>query len=145
MFGSSSGSKKNEKSTSIGNNVETLIGRTTSLVGTLTAEGSVRVEGMFEGNIISKGDVFIGPDGKVKADITAKNVTVSGHVTGNISVDEKLELLADAMLSGDIKVKKLVIEEGAVFKGISETKNEAKLDLAKNTPTANTKLEETKN
>lgn len=143
MFGSSS-SKKTEKNSPVGSNVETLIGKTTLLSGTLNADGSVRIEGAFEGSVISKSDVYIGPGGKVKADITAKNVTISGSVTGNISVDEKLELLSGAMLNGDIKVKKLVIEEGAIFKGISETKNEMKTDLAKNPPAANVNTEAVK-
>lgn len=121
MFGSS---KKTTDSASIGSNVETLIGKTTFLTGTLNLDGSVRIEGTFEGSVCSKGDVFIGPAGKVTAEITGKNVTIAGIVTGNVSVDEKLELMAGATLNGDIKVKKLVIEEGAIFKGISETKNE---------------------
>ncbi len=106
------------------NNVETLIGKTSVLKGTINSENSLRIDGVFEGSVISQGDVFIGASGRVTADICARNVTISGHVVGNVSVDEKLELLVGATLNGDIKVKKLVIEEGAEFKGISETKNE---------------------
>ncbi|MDR3349845.1 MAG: polymer-forming cytoskeletal protein [Acidaminococcales bacterium] len=133
MFGSS---KKSVVNTSAGpsGNVETLIGKTTSLNGVLNSDGSVRVEGMFEGQITAKGDIFIGPDSRIKAEINGRNVTISGTVTGNVSVNEKLELLAGATLNGDIKVKKLVIEEGAVFKGISETKNEIAKPMASVTP-----------
>jgi cytoskeletal protein CcmA (bactofilin family) len=123
MFGSSKKPAVNA-SVSSGNNVETLIGKSTSLNGVLDSENSVRVEGVFEGQITAKGDVFIGPGSKVKAEINGRNVTISGSVVGNVSVAEKLELLAGAVLNGDIKVKKLVIEEGAIFKGISETKND---------------------
>ena len=123
MFGS------NKKATVVhtsvaSDNVETLIGKTTSLTGTLSSDGSIRIEGVFEGNILSKGDVFVGPSSKVKADLNARNITVSGDVSGNISVVEKLELLSGACLHGDIKVKKLVIEEGAIFKGNSETRED---------------------
>ncbi|MDR2006021.1 MAG: polymer-forming cytoskeletal protein, partial [Acidaminococcales bacterium] len=121
MFGAN---KKPVANTSVSSvaNVETLIGKTTSLNGVLDSDGSVRVEGMFEGQITAKGDIFVGPDSRIKAEINGRNVTISGTVVGNVSVTEKLELLAGATLNGDIKVKKLVIEEGAVFKGISETK-----------------------
>ena len=124
MFGSGKKNDKRSSNVSTLNNVETLIGKTTSFNGTILSDNSVRVEGKFEGEIQIKGDAFIGPAGEVKANITAKNVTISGHVTGNVSVEEKLELMAGATLNGDIKVKRLVIEEGAIFKGISETKNE---------------------
>lgn len=105
--------------------VETMIGKSTTFQGTITSDTSIRIEGAFEGSIASKGDVFIGPNGKVTADLFAKNVTISGQVIGNVSVDEKLELLAGSSLNGDIKVRKLVIEEGAIFKGISETRNDS--------------------
>ena len=118
MFGSS---KKNTNTVSA-SNVETLIGKTTRLSGTISSDGSIRVEGSFEGTIESKSDVFIGPLGKVKADITAKNITISGNVEGNMFVDEKLEMMPGAVLNGDVVSKKLVIEDGAIFKGRSETK-----------------------
>ena len=124
MFGSN---KKPVVNTSVnaGSNVETLIGKTTSLNGVLDSDGSVRVEGSFEGQITAKGDIFVGPGSHIKAEVNGRNVTISGTVVGNVSVAEKLELLAGATLNGDIKVKKLVIEEGAIFKGISETKNDS--------------------
>jgi cytoskeletal protein CcmA (bactofilin family) len=125
MFGSGSNKKQAATmDTTTAGNVETLIGKTTSLTGTLSSDGSVRIEGMFEGNIAAKGDVFVGPDSRIKADINGCSVTISGFVAGNVNVSEKLELLSGGTLNGDIKVKKLVIEEGAVFKGVSETRNE---------------------
>ncbi len=124
MFGSSKNSSNSNKAASSANNVETVVGKTSILRGDLSSENSIRVDGLFEGSIASKGDVFIGVGSKITAGIVARNVTISGSVIGNVSVEEKLELLAGATLIGDIKVKKLVIEEGAEFKGISETKNE---------------------
>ena len=133
MFGSS---KKTTNNTSA-SNVETLIGKTTVLSGTISSDGSIRIEGSFEGTVASKSDVFIGPLGKVKAEITAKNVTISGNVEGNMFVDEKLEMMPGSTLNGDVVSKKLVIEDGAMFKGRSETKTtdetiaNAKNDYAK--------------
>ena len=123
MFG---GDKKPAvaKTSTIADNVETLIGKTSSLTGTLSSDGSIRIEGVFEGTITAKGDVLIGPSSRVQADINGRNVTIAGDISGNVSVIEKLELLSGASLKGDIKVKKLVIEEGAVFKGVSETRDD---------------------
>lgn len=126
MF-SSNKKSTSSSTTSIDNShqVETMIGKSTTFQGTITSDTSIRIEGAFEGSIASKGDVFIGPNGKVTADLFAKNVTISGNVVGNVSVDEKLELMAGSSLNGDIKVRKLVIEEGAIFKGISETRSDS--------------------
>ncbi len=116
-------SKKNSTNV-LSNNIETVIGKTTTLNGTLVSEGAVRVEGTFQGEINAKGDVFVGAAGIVTANIAGKNVTIAGTVTGNVRVEDKLELVTGATLNGDIKVKRLVIEEGAVFKGTSETTND---------------------
>jgi cytoskeletal protein CcmA (bactofilin family) len=121
MFGSNK--KAPESAPLSNNNVETLLGKTALFKGSLSSDNSIRIEGGFEGDITAKGDIFIGPVSRVTAELNGRNITVSGHVVGNINVSEKLELLAGATLIGDIEVKKLVIEDGAVFKGKSETKN----------------------
>ncbi len=129
MFFGSSKSGSSGKAPSTPGGVETVLGKTTVLKGELSSDGSIRIDGVFEGCVKSQGDIFIGPGGKIRADLVARNVTISGSVTGNVSVEEKLELLVGATLIGDIKVKKLVIEEGAEFKGASEARKEAEIDL----------------
>lgn len=103
--------------------VETIIGKNTELKGTIISQGTVRIDGKLEGELISSGDVVVGETGVIQAQIKAKNLTVAGEVRGNVDISERLDLLATAKLFGDIKIKVLTIEEGAVFRGASEMKH----------------------
>lgn len=109
-----------KKSEAFSDQVETLIGHTTTLKGSLTSSGALRIDGQFEGDIATTADLIIGEAGQVKATISAKNAMVAGVVTGNMDVNDKLELLPSAKVVGDLKVGTLIIGEGAVFKGNCE-------------------------
>ncbi len=97
--------------------IDTLIGKETIFQGTITATGTLRIDGEFKGEVKAKGDLVIGDAGRVEAAIEARNVLIGGYVKGNISAAGKVDLAPSARLFGDIKVKNLVIEEGALFKG----------------------------
>lgn len=99
--------------------VETVIGRGTHFNGSLTAVGTLRIDGKVEGQIVHRGDVVIGETGVVEASIQARNVTIAGEVRGGIEAEGKLELVATGKLSGDIKAGALIISEGALFQGSS--------------------------
>ncbi|ACL71092.1 bactofilin family protein [Halothermothrix orenii] len=103
--------------------VETILGNGTKIEGDLFTKGSLRVEGEVIGNIKAEGDLFVGEKGKLKTEIDARNVIIAGTVNGNIVAREKLEILPSGQLNGDIKTKKLKIEEGAVFIGSSSPLN----------------------
>lgn len=116
---SSSGEIKDSK-------VDTLIGTTTNITGNINSDGNIRVDGRFNGDIISKKEVTIGEAGVVVGNITAENVVISGMVNGNIKCDGLLEILPSGKLYGDFEVNCVSIEEGAVFKGksVMRDKNE---------------------
>ena len=114
-----------KKSEAFSEQVETLIGHTTTLKGSLTSSGALRIDGQFEGDIARTADLIIGEAGQVKATISAKNAMVAGIVTGNMDVNDKLELLPSAKVVGDLKVGTLIIGEGAVFKGNCEMRQPA--------------------
>jgi cytoskeletal protein CcmA (bactofilin family) len=114
-----------KKSEAFSDQVETLIGHTTTLKGSLTSNGALRIDGQFEGDIATTADLIIGEAGQVKATISAKNAMVAGVVTGNMDVNDKLELLPSAKVVGDLKVGTLIIGEGAVFKGNCEMRQAA--------------------
>ena len=97
--------------------VETVIGQDTNFKGTIVAKGSVRIDGELDGEVKLDGDAVIGETGKINAQIKARNVVIAGTVHGNVEVVDKLEILPTGKLYGDIKVEKLAINEGAVFKG----------------------------
>lgn len=99
--------------------IETTIGSTASLQGVLKAEGTIRIDGAFEGEIETAANVIIGRTGKVLANIRARNVLVAGRVKGNINALEQLEILKDGGVKGDVEVGALVLEDGAIFHGQS--------------------------
>lgn len=107
-----------------GSGVETIIGRGAQFTGELVDQGTLRIDGGFSGNIRSAGDVYIGADAEITATITASNATVAGKVNGDIVVSGKLELLSTASLYGNIKAGVLSIEEGATFRGVSDSYSE---------------------
>ncbi len=104
--------------------VETLVGASTSINGKLRAEGTIRIDGVVEGEIQTAGNVIIGRGGKVMASVVAANVMVAGQVKGNINATHRLEIVASGKVWGDITVASLLIEEGGVFRGQSVMKDD---------------------
>src|SRR5437763_14945512 len=94
------------------------LGRSVFIRGELSGSEDIYVDGQVEGNIqLSGNSLTIGPNGRVRANITAKNVTVSGSLDGNIQASERSELRKTAVVNGDVQSKRIAIEEGAFFKG----------------------------
>lgn len=97
--------------------IDTLIGRNTKLMGKVEANGTIRIDGEIDGDVIVDGNVTIGADGKVTGNIEGNNIFVYGTVYGNIKSKEYLRLGNTAKLFGDVEVKTLIIDENAVFQG----------------------------
>jgi len=98
-------------------NGDTVIGNEAYFQGTLTAKGSLRVDGRIDGSIVDAKTVTIGKTGKVKGDISCEICYTRGEVRGNIVALAHVEVLAGSRLDGDIRAPKIMIEEGAVFNG----------------------------
>jgi len=90
-----------------------------SMQGTLAFKDPVnlRINGSFEGNLNTKGNLTIGQNAQVKADIIGENIVVSGKVSGNIVASGRLSLTRTASLQGEIRTSSLNISEGAIFVG----------------------------
>ena len=95
----------------------TLISEDAFFHGTLAAKGSLRVEGVFEGDISDAVNVEVGARGRILGNVAAESVTVAGEVVGNLVASSSVELLPTARLSGDIRTAKLRVDEGAFFDG----------------------------
>jgi cytoskeletal protein CcmA (bactofilin family) len=96
----------------------------------LTGNEDLTIDGAVEGKIeLKENSLTIGPNGKIKADINAKAVTITGEVHGNVTAEEKVEIRETGRLLGDIVAPRLVIADGAFFKGSVEM--EKKSSLAK--------------
>jgi cytoskeletal protein CcmA (bactofilin family) len=94
-----------------------LIGHGTTIEGKVRSQGSVRVDGRIVGEISAYEGVSIGGSGEVDGNVTAKNITVGGKVRGNLNAQEKLVFLSQAVVQGDIRASRLVVDEGAMFDG----------------------------
>ncbi len=99
--------------------IETVIGPNASFKGDVQSDGSMRIDGLYEGKIDLAGNLLIGESGKVIADIKAQNVSVSGAIKGTINAIGRLEILSSGKVWGDISVASLLIDEGGFFRGQS--------------------------
>ncbi|NQY73648.1 MAG: polymer-forming cytoskeletal protein [Candidatus Margulisbacteria bacterium] len=99
------------------NVVSTLIGEESEFKGTIQSIGSVHIEGKLEGEIRSQGEVYVGLKSKVKASIYGKRVIIAGEVTGNIEALNGLKICTTGRVYGDISGDRLIVEEGAIYKG----------------------------
>lgn len=96
--------------------VETVIGPTTNFKGTVQNDGGLRVEGIFEGTVETGGNLIVGEEAKVMADIVAYNVSVAGSIKGNIKAN-RVEVLSTGRVWGDITVKSFLVDEGGFIHG----------------------------
>ena len=90
-----------------------------AMQGTLSFKDVVnlRINGKFEGNLDTRGNLTIGPNAIVNADIIGDNIIIGGRVKGKIIARERLTLLPQAVVDGQIYPTKLNVAEGAVLQG----------------------------
>ena len=100
--------------------VESLIGERTSFEGTLKTEGAVRLLGSIQGEIESKSTIIVEEKAHVTARLTAAQVTVAGHVDGQIYCEGRVEIRPTGRVTGEINAGALIIQEGAYFDGNSK-------------------------
>ncbi|HEY3174887.1 MAG TPA: polymer-forming cytoskeletal protein [Candidatus Polarisedimenticolia bacterium] len=94
------------------------IGQSLFIKGEVTGSEDLMVEGRVEGRIdLRDHNLTIGANGRVHAEIHAKNITIIGEVTGNVMADEKADLTDTARLVGDVRAPRISISDGAQFKG----------------------------
>jgi cytoskeletal protein CcmA (bactofilin family) len=96
----------------------TVLARDDVLSGHLQIRGGGQVMGNFSGQIECDGDLLIGPDAHVEADIRSERVTIAGFVRGRIVAVNRLKITSTGRLEGDAKVGALVVQEGGVHLGV---------------------------
>ena len=100
--------------------IETIIGKGTTITGNLQSMGNIRIDGTVDGGVTASGDAGIGASGSVKGDVKAESLAIAGTVTGNVTCDGNLSIHSTGQLVGDVRVHSLNIEDGGIFKGRSE-------------------------
>ncbi len=100
--------------------ISTTFGKETVFNGILKFSDTLKIDGKFEGEIISEGHLFIEEGAVVKADINVRSLVIAGVVLGNIVAGEKLEMLSTAKVFGNIKAENVRMADGVVLKGNCE-------------------------
>lgn len=103
-----------------------LIGKSVVIKGELSGSEDLYLDGQVEGSIeLRNHSLTVGPNGVVKANITAKGVVVQGKLDGSINASERVELRQSAVVNGDLSTQRIAIEEGAFLKGKIDVVREA--------------------
>ena len=115
------------------------IGSSVLIKGELSGREDLYLDGEVEGTIeLRECNFTVGPNGRVRGNVHVKSVIVQGKIEGDIAASQRVELRNSASVIGDIATERILIEEGAVFKGKLETGEKAKSDKT-NTPNVGVK------
>ena len=108
------------------------IGKSVLVKGELSGSEDLYLDGEVEGSIeLRDHSLVVGPHGRVRAHINARDVVVHGKVDGNVKGTERVELKKSAVLTGDIFTQRIIIEDGAFFKGAIDIQKEGTKEAAK--------------
>ena len=98
--------------------MNTIIGKGTSIEGSMSVTQSVRIDGSFKGTLNATDTLIVGATGELSdVSVSVKNAMLGGNIKGNITASNKVTLESTSRLEGDLTAKLLVIEEGALFSG----------------------------
>ncbi|OGW34560.1 MAG: hypothetical protein A2X58_03780 [Nitrospirae bacterium GWC2_56_14] len=106
--------------------ITAFLGKGTEFKGVLSFEGTIRVDGKVEGEVVSKDTLIAGDGAFLQGEITVGTIISSGKIVGNINANQKVHILAPGVVQGNIRTPKLIIEEGVTFDGKCEMAGEKK-------------------
>lgn len=95
----------------------TVLGPTLEIEGEIEGDEDLVIQGKVKGNIISHKSLTVDGTGNVEATITTSSMTISGRLNGNVEASEKVEIKKEGKMVGDIKSPRIVIADGAKFRG----------------------------
>ncbi len=95
----------------------TILGREARFSGKLVFEGAVRIDGKFEGEIITDDLLLVGPGAEVRATLRVGTIVINGYVEGDVIAKDAVEIRAPGRLRGNIVTPNLIIEKGVTFDG----------------------------
>ncbi len=99
---------------------KTIIDSQVEIIGTVKTAGSIQFDGKLQGDLQAGGDARIGKSANIKGNLSVNSCSVAGQVTGNIMAKDRIEMKASARVMGDIRAKRLHVEDGVTFVGKSE-------------------------
>jgi cytoskeletal protein CcmA (bactofilin family) len=101
------------------------VGKGVTVKGVISYEGSVKIDGCFEGEITTKGVLLVGPDAVVTAQVAAGTIVSQGKIIGDVNASERVSLIGRAVMNGSLKSPILAMEEGVLFTGQLEMSQKA--------------------
>jgi cytoskeletal protein CcmA (bactofilin family) len=96
---------------------KTVLGPTLEIEGEIEGGEDLVIQGKIHGKIVSRKDLTVDSSGKVEASVTTQNLAISGMLVGNVEASEKVEVRKEGKMIGDIKAPRVIIADGAKFKG----------------------------
>jgi len=103
-----------------GDRVKTVIAEDIEIVGSVKCASNVQIDGKLNGDLSCSGNAVIGSSASIKGNLNVDSVSLLGQVNGNIVAKDRIELKSSAKLMGDIRAKRLTVEDGCSFVGKSE-------------------------
>lgn len=99
---------------------QSVISSEVEITGAIKSSGSVRIDGKLDGELQCSGDAIIGKSASIKGNLAVNSVSIEGNIQGNIVAKDRIEMKSTARVTGDIKAKRLSVEDGVTFIGKSE-------------------------
>jgi cytoskeletal protein CcmA (bactofilin family) len=99
------------------NDVETIIGESIKVKGDFNGNGNIVIDGILEGSLKTKSNIFVGEKAKVSGSLEASEVIINGSIDGNLLVKSYLSVGSTAIISGDIECAQISVEKGAKING----------------------------
>ena len=137
--------KMRHHTTLVAEEPDTTLGEGVVIKGELNFKKLLRIDGHFEGELVSEGKLIVGPTGVVKSNIVLKEAIIEGYIEGNLTVRERVELRGDAQVYGDIIAKSISVDEGVTIVGLVQInpREESKKEVAPQLDASTDKLSET--
>lgn len=96
---------------------ETIIAQGVKVEGDFQSNGDITIDGELNGSLQTVASLHVGESAVIHAEVSAKNAVIAGTIVGNLQVEDGLQLLASANITGDIVTKRLSVAEGSVVNG----------------------------
>ncbi|WP_300369999.1 polymer-forming cytoskeletal protein [Brachyspira sp.] len=106
-------SKRNDNTES-----NSIIGEGSYFKGEFTLNGTLRIDGCYEGDKLEVDNVFVGPTGKVKSNIKTISAVIEGIIIGNIEAKNRVMLMPTSRVLGEIRTPELIIQNGVILEGL---------------------------
>lgn len=100
--------------------IQTIIAEDIEITGSIKCASTIQIDGKLKGDLTSSGDATIGANAVINGNVASESAVLKGQVNGNVSAKDRIQLTATAKLTGDIRAKRLSVEDGATLIGKTE-------------------------